>query len=115
MHTDSEDRLWIGEYYASKIAMLDTRNGKFQEWPHPIPFYGPYDVELDKAGYVWTGGMSSDLITRLDPRTGQFRMYLLPHLNANIRRVDVDNSTNSPTFWAGENHQAKIARVEPLN
>ena len=115
MHTDSLDRLWIGEYYASKIAMLDTRSGKFQEWPHPIPFYGPYDVELDKAGYVWTGGMSSDLITRLDPKTGQFRMYLLPHLNANIRRVDVDNSTNPPTFWAGENHQAKIAKVEPLN
>ena len=33
MHTDSEDRLWIGEYYASKIAMSDTQSGKFQEWP----------------------------------------------------------------------------------
>ena len=115
MHTDSEDRLWIGEYYASKIAMFDTQSGKFQEWPHPIPFYGPYDVVRDKAGYVWAGGMSSDLVTRLDPRTGQFRMYLLPHQGANIRRVDVDNSTTPPTFWVGENHQAKIAKVEPLD
>jgi streptogramin lyase len=115
MHTDSEDHLWIGEYYASKIAMFDTQSGKFKEWLHPIPFYGPYDVVRDKAGYLWTGGMSSDLVTRLDPRTGQFRMYLLPHLGANIRRVDVDNSTTPPTFWVGENHQAKIAKVEPLD
>jgi virginiamycin B lyase len=115
MHTDSEDRLWIGEYYASKIAMFDTRSGKFQEWPHPIPYYGPYDAVLDKAGYVWTGSMSTDLVTRLDPRTGEFRMYLLPHLGANIRRVDVDNSTTPPIFWVGENHQAKIAKVEPLD
>jgi virginiamycin B lyase len=72
-------------------------------------------VIRDKAGFVWTGGMSSDLVTRLDPRTGQFRMYLLPQVGVNIRRVDVDNSTTPATFWVGENHQAKIAKVEPLD
>jgi len=114
MHIDSQDRLWIGEYYGKKIATFDTSAGQFQEWPVPIPWYGPYDVVPDKRGNVWTGSMSSDLITRLDPKTGKFTFYLLPTLGANVRRVDVDNSGPLPVFWVGENHQAKIAKVEPL-
>jgi virginiamycin B lyase len=115
MHMDSEDRLWIGEYYGKKIAMFDTKTGRFQEWPQPIPWYGPYDVAPDKDGNLWTGSMSSDLITRFNPGTGEFRHYLLPRLGVNVRRADVDNSSSPPTFWVGENHQAKIAKVEPLD
>lgn len=113
MHFDAQDRLWIGEFYANKLAVLDTKSGEFQEWSHPIPWYGPYDVAPDKEGYVWTGAMSSDYITRLNPKTGEFRLYLLPRVGINVRRVDVDNTGTHPVFWVGENHQAKIAKVEP--
>jgi hypothetical protein len=51
----------------------------------------------------------------LNPKTGEFRRYLLPRLGVNVRRVEVDNSGPRPVFWVGENHQAKIARVEPLD
>jgi streptogramin lyase len=115
MHMDSEDRLWIGESFGNKIAMLDTRTGKLQEWSHPIPWYGPYDVAPDKEGWVWTGGMSTDFVTRFNPQTGEFRTYLLPRVGVNVRRVDVNNSGPHPVFWIGENHQAKIAKVEALN
>ena len=115
MHVDAQDRVWIGEFYANKLAMLDTKTGEFQEWSHPIPWYGPYDVAPDKEGYLWTGAMSSDFITRFNPKNGEFRMYLLPTLGSNVRRVDVDNTGPRPVFWVGENHQAKIAKVEPLN
>ena len=40
--------------------------------------------------------------------------YLLPH-PTNIRRVDVDNSTDPPTFWVGNNHGASIVKVEPID
>lgn len=115
MHVDGRDRLWIGEFYANKIAAFDTKTGDFQEWSHPVPWYGPYDVAPDKEGWVWTGAMSSDFITRFNPKTGEFRKYLLPRVGANVRRVDVDNTGPRPIFWVGENHQAKIAKVEPLN
>lgn len=115
MHMDSQDRLWIGESFGNKIAMLDTRTGKLQEWAHPIPWYGPYDVAPDKEGWVWTGAMSTDFITRFNPRTGEFRKYLMPRVGVNVRRVDVSNVGARPVFWVGENHQAKIARVEPLD
>ena len=114
MHMDSEDRLWIGEYYAEKIVMFDTRIGQFQEWSQPIPWYGPYDVAPDKNGNLWTGSMSSDLITRFTPKTGEFRHYLLPSLDTNMRRADVDNSSPRPMFWMAESHRGKIAKVEPL-
>jgi virginiamycin B lyase len=115
MHMDDQDRLWIGESFGNKIAMLDTRTGKLQEWSHPIPWYGPYDVAHDKEGWVWTGAMSNDFITRFNPQTGEFRTYLLPRVGVNVRRVDVNNIGTRPVFWVGENHQAKIAKVEPLD
>jgi streptogramin lyase len=115
MHWDSHGRLWIGECYAKKIAMLDPENGTIQEWSQPVPWYGPYDVVPDKKGKIWTGSTSSDLITRFDPKTGEFRHYLLPTLDVNFRRADVDNSGPQPIFWVGENHQAKIAKVEPVD
>jgi streptogramin lyase len=95
--------------------MLDPENGTIQEWSQPVPWYGPYDVVPDKKGKIWTGSTSSDLITRFDPKTGEFRHYLLPTLDVNFRRADVDNSGPQPIFWVGENHQAKIAKVEPVD
>jgi virginiamycin B lyase len=115
MHVDSSDRLWIGEWWANQIAMFDPKTEKFQEWSVPLPWYGPYDAVLDKAGNVWTGSMSSDTILRLNPKTGEFRQYLMPLLGINVRRIDVDNNGKSPVFWVGENRQAKIAKVEPLD
>jgi virginiamycin B lyase len=114
MHIDPEDKLWFAEYYGLKLGMFDTKTGKFREWPDPTPWDGPYDVVRDKDGKIWTAGMSTDLITRLDPQTGHFVRYLLPNVCVNIRRVEVDNSTTPVTFWVGENHQGKIAKVEPL-
>jgi virginiamycin B lyase len=115
MHVDAQDRIWIGEFYGNKLAMFDARSADFQEWSYPIPWYGPYDVAPDKEGWVWTGAMSSDFITRFNPKTGEFRKYLLPRVGANVRRVDGDNTGKRPVFWVGENHQAKIAKVEPLD
>ncbi len=115
MHMDAEDRLWIGEYYVNKIARFDTKTGQFQEWAHPVPWFDPYDVATAKDGNVWTGGMNSDLITRMNLKTGEFRNYLMPRVDTNVRRVDVDNTGAKPVFWVGENHQGKIAKVEPLD
>jgi len=113
MHVDSQDRVWFAENYAFKLALFDTKTKQFQEWTDPTPWDAPYDVVCDKNGDLWTGGMTSDLITRLNPKTGQYSRYLLPGVGVNIRRVDVDNSTPRPTFWVGENHLAKIAKIEP--
>jgi len=113
LHMDDEDRLWIAEFYAHKLAMFDTKTKEFKEWVIPTSWSGPYDVVVDRNGEVWGGGMHTDRIFRFDPETEQFTEYLLAS-STNIRRIDVDNSTDPVSVWIGSNHHAKIVRVQPL-
>jgi streptogramin lyase len=109
---DKQDRYWFGENYASKLGMFDTNTRQFREWAPPIPWSGPYPAVRDKNGDVWTVGMSTDYIYRLNPETGAFSEYLLPTLSANLRKIDVDNSTTPVTIWVAEVHQGKLAKIE---
>jgi streptogramin lyase len=112
-HMDGRDRLWFAEFRANRIAMFDTTTATFKEWPVPTPWGNVYDAVADTAGYAWAGGMNDDRVARLDTRTGTIVEYLLPRMT-NIRRVAVDNRTNPPTFWVGNNLGASLIKVEPL-
>ncbi len=110
----ADDQIWFGENHVSaqKIAVFDIKTKQFKEWEdRPIE---PYDAILDKSGHVWTGGEPTDFVTRLDLKTGEMVNYLLPTVNANIRRVYADNFTDPPSMLVGENHRAKIVLVQPL-
>ena len=111
---DSQDRYWFGENYASKIGMFDTRTNQMKEWTPPVPWSGCYPTVMDRNGDVWTDGMSTDYVYRLNPSTGEFTYYLLPTLGANLRRIDADNSTDPVTIWVSEVHRGKLAKIEPL-
>jgi streptogramin lyase len=110
---DAEDRFWFAEYRGNKIAMFDTRRETFSEWSLP-KFTQPYDVTPDRNGELWTGGMTTDRVVRLDPKTGQAVEYPLPR-ETNMRHMFVDNATDPVTFWVGSNHGASIVHVEPLD
>ena len=112
-HMDPQDRLWFAEYRGNMIAMFDTKTERTREWAMPFPWSNPYDAILDKNGYAWTGGMTNDYVARLNSKTDEFTQYLLPR-TTNIRRVNVDNTTNPPTFWVGNNLGAAIIKIEPL-
>jgi streptogramin lyase len=111
-HIDDQDRVWFAEFRGNNIGMFDTRTEKFTEYPMPTPWTNPYDAILDKQGFAWTGGMSNDRIVRVNTKTGDTTEYLLPRMT-NVRRVNVDNSTNPPTFWVGNNLGATVIKVEP--
>jgi streptogramin lyase len=112
-HMDPEDRLWFAEFRGNMIGMFDTKTERTREWAVPIPWTNPYDAVADKNGYAWTGGMTNDYVARLNTQTEEFVGYLLPR-TTNIRRVNVDNSTNPPTFWIGNNLGAAIIKIESL-
>lgn len=112
---DSQYRLWVALSRADKWAMFDPKTETFKEFASPTPFSQIYDVMPDKYGEVWAGGMTSDRVYRLDPKTGQIAQYLVPKINTNMRRVDVDDTTNPPVFWTGDDHSPIIMRVEPLD
>jgi virginiamycin B lyase len=114
MHMDWQDQLWFGESYADKIGMFDTKSKQIKEYVDPTAWDAPYDVVRDKTDFVWTGSWSTDLATRMNSKTGEFVQYLLPTTDVNIRRVEINNATNPPSFIIGENHHGKIAIVQPL-
>src|SRR5262245_50391220 len=111
---DEQNRLWFAEYGSSGIGMFDPAQDKFMDWKTPTKWDNPYDVVPAKNGEVWTGSMHTDLVTRLDPKTGTMTQYLLPR-TTNIRRVFVEETGPRPVLWVGSNHGASIVKVEPLD
>lgn len=110
----AEDGLvWFAEFRAGNIGMLDRATKAIKEWPLGVPYADPYDVVLDRHGDVWTAGMLTDYVFRLNPRTGKVTKFLAPTVNMNVRRIDVDRAER-PAVWIGENHHGRILRVEPL-
>lgn len=109
---DADGRLWFAEFAADRIGMFDTKSETFKEWPTPAPWTAPYDAAEDRNGDVWSVSMATDQLLRLDPRTGQTTTYALPH-PTNARRLLVDNSTNPPHIWIGNNHHAAIIEAIP--
>jgi virginiamycin B lyase len=111
---DDQDRFFFAQYRGNKISMFDIKAEKMTEYPLPTKFTSPYDVIWDKNGEIWTGGMTTDRVVRLDPKTGQAVEYPLAR-DTNMRRMFVDNSSARPSFWVGSNHGASIVHVEPLD
>ena len=112
-HMDAQDRLWFAEFRGNKIGMFDTKTEKFQEWPVSTPWTNVYDAIADTAGYAWAGGMNNDRVVRVNTKTNEVVEYVLPRMT-NIRRVNVDNGSNPPAFWVGNNLGASLVRVEPI-
>jgi streptogramin lyase len=113
MEIDDQDRILLTEYRANKIALFDTRTEQFTEYDLP-PFTYPYRAQVDKNGEIWTGGMSSDRVVRVDPKAATTVEYLMPS-DTNMRTVYVDNSTTPVTFWVGSDHAHALVKVEPLD
>jgi streptogramin lyase len=111
---DDQDRFWFAQYRGNHVSMLDTKEWRIQDYPLPTKFTNPYDVIWDKNGDIWTSGMSTDRVVRLNPDSGQAIEYPLPR-PTNVRRVFIDNTTTPPTFWVGSNHGASIVKLEPLD
>jgi len=71
---------------------------------------GIYSVTFTLTGF---SVVRRDGVYRLNPATSKIIKYLLPTVNVNIRRIDVDRSP-TPNVWVSENLKGKIVGVEPL-
>jgi streptogramin lyase len=112
-HIDSQDRLWCGVFNGNRLAMFDPKTQTITEWTVPTEWTRPYDAQFDDKTYVWTAGMDNDMAVRLNPLTGEFTEYLLPH-ETNVRHVEVQKSGTLSSLWLGDQHGATIIHIEPL-
>jgi virginiamycin B lyase len=110
-HLDAQGRWWFGEYFGGVVGMYDFKKGEMKEWKVPTAFAAPYDAVLDRTGMIWTGSTNTDRIVRINSETGEAVEYLLPN-HTNVRRVFVDDRTDPPTFWVGNNDGTAILKLE---
>jgi len=113
MEIDAADRITVTEYRGNKVAVFDPKTEHFNEYDLPPATY-PYRAQIDKNGEVWASTMSTDRVTRVNPKTGETMQYLMPG-ETNMRTVFVDNATTPVTFWVGSNHAHSLVKVEPLD
>jgi len=82
---------------SGKIECSIRKTERFQEWEIPTP-----STILRTWCWIKTkstaGVMTTDRIARLNTKSGEIRSICCRNL-LNVRRVDVDNSTNPVTFW----------------
>ena len=115
-HIDSQNRLWFSQFQTNRYGLYDPKIKKVTLYEVPVPYAGAYDVQYDDVKYVWGADMSTDLVQRLDPATGEWTSYLLP-ISVNVRHVDVqktDNPYGTSSMWAEGQQNGTIVHVEPL-
>ena len=115
IQADGKDRVWFGEFAASRLAMFDPETGKIREWILGSHYVGAYDAAPDKNGdNVWVSGNYDDRIYRLDTRTDKIVSYVLPRSFSNVQRLSADLWAKVPTVWVAEDNYGKTARIEVL-
>ena len=107
------DFVWVGEYWAGRLAKIDIHTKKVTEYPIPQGRYAhPYKVVVDKDHMVWFGMANADLLGKFNPFTETFTMYPLPTRGSNSRHLVIDNRTEGLTLWVPYTSAQKIAKVQ---
>ena len=106
------DVVWTALYTSDRIARIDTKTNHVTEYQLPTQYSSPYALAVDRNGTVWINTMNHDALTKFDPETERFTEYFLPTRGTEIRHVQVDNSTDTPTIWAPYNRTNKIVRLQ---
>jgi streptogramin lyase len=106
------DSVWVGLYWAGRLAKIDIHTKKVTEYPIPQGRYAhPYKIVVDKNHMVWFGMANADMLGKFNPVTEQFTMYPLPTRGSNSRHLILDPRAEELTLWVPYTSAQKIAKV----
>jgi virginiamycin B lyase len=90
---------------------VDPAGGRVtKEYALPAgPTGGPYAVNVDGAGIVWANEIQTDTVVRLDPKTGDIRVFQLPSKGVGIRKMAVDAQGR---LWYMGSHNGHLGVIE---
>src|SRR5262249_28296392 len=112
---DKEDRFWFSMYRGDRIGMLDMKTDTIKEYPLPLKYFSPYTVSYpDARGRVFAGSNGSDRLARLDTKTGEAIMYLMPTHDFDTKKISID-PRDGKTVWFANKRSARVVRVEQLD
>jgi len=112
---DDQDRFWFAEYTADKIAMLDGKTLKIQEWDTGVKWSGPYtSSKPDAKGRVYAPAGAADRVFRLDPKTNEVIGYLMPTQDFDVKQATIDPISQN-AVWMSNVRNARLVKIEPLD
>lgn len=76
---DRTGMIWIGDYFGGSLTRFDPATREFKVFKLPGPMPTPYGVATDHDNNVWYASMYTDVIGRLDPKTGTVTEYPSPY------------------------------------
>jgi virginiamycin B lyase len=79
-------------------------------WPVPTPGSRPHDPLAAKDGALWYTGQMSNMLGRLDPKTGAFKEYPLKTAHSGPHGLVEDRAGN---IWYTGNTRALIGKLDP--
>lgn len=85
--SDSSGRIWVSEWNAGQLAVLDPATGEWREWPLPGDRPMPYAVYVDESDMIWLSDFGANALVRFDPVQETFEQFLLPSPGANVRQI----------------------------
>ncbi len=87
----------IGEKVVKEYALPAGRSG------------GAFAVTVDGGGAVWANEFYTNTVVRLDPKTGQIRVFTLPSKGLGIRKMVVGAEGR---LWYVGSHNGRLGRIE---
>lgn len=95
MARDNDGHLWVALFGSGQIAKIDMQTAKVTAtYDLPDRAAAPYAVTWDeRRKTVWVANANSDVVYRLDPKTGTSTVYPLPRPMAYLRQLALDQQT----------------------
>ena len=112
---DKQDRFWFSLYRGNAIGMLDMKTDQIREYPMPFKYYSPYTVSYpDSRGRVFSPSNSSDRLARIDTKTGEVVVYLMPTRDFDTKKLAIDPK-DGKTVWFANKRASRVVKVEQLD
>jgi virginiamycin B lyase len=103
--------LWVTLYGHGKLIRVDpVARTVVKEYALPAGRGGgPYAVTVDGGGIVWVNEIQTDTVVRLDPSSGELRVFALPSKQVGIRKMIVDAGGR---LWYMGSHNGRLGVIE---
>jgi virginiamycin B lyase len=85
--SDSTGKVWVSEWNAGRLAVLDPTADQWREWPLPGQAPRAYAVYVDDRDHVWLSDFGSNTLVRFEPQTQRFTSVPLPGERAEVRQI----------------------------
>ena len=85
--SDSTGRIWVSEWNAGQVAVLEPGSGGWREWKLPGGRPQAYAVYVDDKDRVWLSDFGANALVVFDPRSETFRSFPHDAPNASVRQI----------------------------